>query len=169
MESTGRNPCAWNPITNISASSDFPYFLTTTPNPLKFGGFVRSRDADDKLEPRSCFRRIEPALFVGVCRDDDDEEVRLRPNPPADPDANDVLCPLILNRFASSSLSARANLNIFSASDLDFSSSSRSFNSSGNPYLPLTASSASRLRFSIFFSSRKSLRTRAECEKGSAL
>jgi hypothetical protein len=144
------------------------YFRTITPNPFAFVSFRDDVD-DDELEPSSCFRRIEPALLVDLGREVEDDD-SLRPRPPDEPDALEVDFPVtILSRSASSSFSNLANLNIFSASSLVFASSSKSFNSSGNAYLFLIALSASRFRFSTFFSSRKSLRTRAECANGSAL
>lgn len=51
----------------------------------------------------------------------------------------------------------------FASSLTSASSSGKSFRSSLRPYLLLNASSASRLRFSTFFSSRNFLRTLTEC------
>ena len=75
--------------------------------------------------------------------------------------------------FAFASSSARCSCLALSnssfASARISSSSSRSFKSSGRPYLPLTASSASFLILSIFFSVRNLLRTRLESVYGSLL
>ena len=149
-----------------------------TPSFLGSGSLGRWRGVVDRLDPRSCFLSIVLALVeFGDGRFEEDENLdgKLFPNKVEGPDGSksderlDLTSPVNFALFASSSLSALASLNNLSASLFVSSSSSTSFSSSGNPYLPFIASSASRFRFSTFLSERKKARARAEWVNGSEL
>lgn len=155
------------------------YLFRLTPKALASGGLERlcCKKGSDRLEVLSSSLDRNDKVFISL--EDPAFEILDRPvspRRPAEPER-----PLVIiggpdsatrrRRFASSSArySRRAFANSSRASSRIDSSSGTSVRSSGSAYLPLTASSASRLRFSTFFSSRKRLRTSLESVKGSAL